>query len=194
GRLDGLDPQPAGRRGEPLTCGVRVGEAIARAPGRAEQILDVQPRHHPGGLVHADQLGHRPERALERHRLSIELELSLVAGQEEVAPLTVVDVDPELLFEAGPDLHTAKRELNVDRGGELAANAARGPAGRARADSVPFEHDDVWAAPPSKIAGRGAADDAAPDDDHLSARSHAHLSAYRSPDEHRPQPDFRGVA
>ena len=90
----------------------------------------------------------------------------LGGGQEEqVADPVQVDLLTGAHAEPAEGLQAARTELDVDPVGELGTDAARGLAGRALAELVPFEQHDIADARLGEVEGDAGADRPTSDDD-----------------------------
>src|SRR5262249_58708236 len=139
-----------------------------------DQVVDAQGGDDRLRLGRRDLPHVHAEPSLQRHALAEATPVRLVGDQEEVADLPVANVDPELFLEALEDRDRLQREADLRLGGELRANAARRLAGRAAADRLALEHDDVALPALRQVIRNAAADDAAADDDRAGRAGKSH--------------------
>src|SRR6185295_18662225 len=92
-------------------------------------------------------------------------------AQEEVSDLVELRVRAQRLLEPLEERDGVERELDVDLGGELGADASRGAAGIAAAQEIPVEDDGLQAAE-RQVIGDARPDHAAADDERVRALGH----------------------
>jgi len=95
----------------------------------------------------------------------------LVAGCAEEIPLrTLFGRIAEALVKGGVKRDGVKRHLDVDRGGELGADAAHALSGGPLAlGGLALDDENVFAAGSGEVVGDAGADDSAADDDDFCA-------------------------
>src|SRR5262249_29840199 len=103
-----------------------------------------------------------------------------VGEQEEVALLPQADVLPEPFVEAFPDADAVGGEADVRLGRELLPDPARGVGGRATADRVLLQNDDVGQTALCQRVRDRAAHDSGTDDDGVCRGPHVLPPSYRS--------------
>src|SRR5205823_2343728 len=90
--------------------------------------------------------------------------------EEEVADLTELRIDPQLVLERLQPREGELREADVHLGRELEADPTRVLSRGAGAEPIPLEHDDASGAATAQVIRDRGADDAAADDDDVGAR------------------------
>src|SRR6202011_2857032 len=147
----------------------RARDAVGGTERAAEDVVDVENRHHalglggvhPPGLAQADPMP-------QVHVVPEVLHLLWLRENEEVADLAEVGGVADLLLEALQHAHRHPLQPDVALTRELLAHPARALAGRLRAQRLAFEQQHVDISPPELI-GERAAHDAAARDDYVSA-------------------------
>src|SRR5439155_134687 len=152
---------------------VRVGVAVARRVGGAEQIVGVEIRAQGASGLRVEQLDVHAQALLERHAAPGDGQLVLVADQDQIAVLAEVGVDAELVTEALVGDDAVRGQLDTQAVRVLVADAAARERRGARADGVALEDDHRTHAEPGQMVGRAHAHDPGADDHDFSGFRHA---------------------
>src|SRR5207253_1338264 len=152
---------------------VRVGVAVARRVGGAEQIVGVEIRAQGASGLRVEQLDLHAQALLERQAAPGDGQLVLVADQDQIAVLAEVGVDAELVTEALVGDDAVRGQLDTQAVRVLVADAAARERRGARADGVALEDDHRTHAEPGQMVGRAHAHDPGADDHDFSGFRHA---------------------
>ena len=156
------------------------GQYVAARTPSSPAIGDSSPH-----LVEIDEPARHAELVLQRDARLEARDVLLAVEQEQVADLVEVDLRARALAEARERLDAAQADRDVERVGELRAEAARGAARRSARELVALEEADVDARL-GEMERDARADHAASDDDDVGGRgqrrSPAHEVAEEEPD------------
>src|SRR5262249_40604919 len=150
-----------------------VDPTILRAEGAAVDIVEPDVWIDLGDLLRGYPTRGHTEPGLQREVCSEDRLLGRIGEEEEIALLMQVDVLVDGFLESFPSANAVVGEPDVRLGRELLADAAGGVRGRAAADRVPLEHDDVRQPALRQRIGDGAAHDARADDHRVRRRLHS---------------------
>jgi hypothetical protein len=152
---------------------VRVGVAVARRIGGAEEIVGVEIRAQRASRRGVEQLDLHTQASLERDAAPRDRQLVLAPDQDQVAVLPEVGIDAELVLEALVGDDAVRRQLHAQTVRVLVTDAAARERRRARADGVALEHDHRAHAEPGQMVRRAHAHDAGADDHDFRGLRHA---------------------
>src|SRR5712692_6414098 len=144
-------------------------DAVAGAERAAEDVLDVEYRHHTRGLARVNPSGlGQPDPVPHLHVVVEVLDLLRLREYEQVADLPKVRRVPDLLIEALEHRYRHPLQPDVALARELLAHTARALAGRLRAQRLTLHKEHVHVAL-AELVGQGAAHDPPARDDDVSA-------------------------
>ena len=153
-----------------------AGHAVLGPPDRRDQVVDAKGGDELLRVGRGDDAHVGAELPLERDPRLEPAKLLLLGEEIEVADLRVARIDAELVREPPEDVDALQGEADLGLGRELNADAARRLAGRARADGLALEEDDVAEPAAGQVVGDRAADHAAADDDRARRPGQAHAA------------------
>jgi hypothetical protein len=145
---------------------------VSAQPSRGQYVPPSTSSSTTAGLSSAISLGvtHRegtPRDLLQCKVLSENIDIRLLGQKEEIALLSKVDGGVKAFVETLPILKAFLGQADVGLGRKLKSDSSGGVGGRATADSVTLQHDDISHAPGGEMIGDGAAHDPSADDDDL---------------------------
>ncbi len=168
-RAPGLDAdaEPPRRRRVALHHRLRRRVPLARAERGADEVVRGQLRDELAHRRHVHHLARDAEALLDAYRPAEGVEVGGRAEHEQVAHLLEADRYAGELLEAQELRQRAAYEQGVELVGVLQPDSSRGLAGRARAQRVRLQQDDVRAPGRGQMVGDAGSDAAATDDHDL---------------------------
>ena len=119
-----LRPRAACGGGVALHNAVRIGQAVAFMPGRADDVIHLDERRQRGSFVARQDTRRHPQAVLHRHIALEGCQVAAIVEQKQVAGAAQIDGLLQLGLETVEHRQAEQREPDVDFGAELVANAA----------------------------------------------------------------------
>ena len=163
-----------GARRVPLDDRLGARVPVERAVRRREHAVEPRERAQLAHLVEVDEPARHAELVLQRHARLEARDVLLAVEEEEVADLMEVDLGAGPLAETREGVDAAQPDRDVERVGELRAEAAGRTARRPARELIALEEADVDSGL-GEVEGDARPDHAASDDDDLGgSRRRAH--------------------